>query len=57
MDGGCVAEFDTVLNLYDSEQSIFRSLCNEANLQRSDILRIRAEHAGVAQLPGIDEIR
>ncbi|KAJ7852952.1 multidrug resistance-associated ABC transporter [Mycena leptocephala] len=40
-----VAEFDTVLNLYDKEDSIFRSLCNEANLQRGDILRIRAENA------------
>ncbi|KAG6873111.1 hypothetical protein C0995_002774 [Termitomyces sp. Mi166 len=44
MDAGKVAEFDTVLNLYDNESSIFRSLCNEANLQRPDILRIRAEH-------------
>ncbi|KAF9466028.1 multidrug resistance-associated ABC transporter [Collybia nuda] len=44
MDAGEIAEFDTVLNLYDNETSIFRSLCNEANLQRSDILRIRAEH-------------
>ncbi|KAG6849131.1 hypothetical protein H0H93_011041, partial [Arthromyces matolae] len=44
MDDGEVAEFDTVLNLYDNETSIFRSLCNEANLQRSDILRIREEH-------------
>ncbi|KAG6889349.1 hypothetical protein C0992_005577 [Termitomyces sp. T32_za158] len=44
MDAGKVAEFDTVLNLYDNDSSIFRSLCNEANLQRSDILRIRAEH-------------
>ncbi|KAG6877944.1 hypothetical protein C0993_001802 [Termitomyces sp. T159_Od127] len=44
MDAGKVVEFDTVLNLYDNESSIFRSLCNEANLQRSDILRIRAEH-------------
>ncbi|KAJ7832830.1 multidrug resistance-associated ABC transporter [Mycena leptocephala] len=45
MDQGQVAEFDTVLNLYDKEDSIFRSLCNEANLQRGDILRIRAENA------------
>ncbi|KAG6813847.1 hypothetical protein H0H92_006791 [Tricholoma furcatifolium] len=44
MDGGEVAEFDTVMNLYDNESSIFRSLCNESNLQREDILRIRAEH-------------
>ncbi|KAF9466008.1 multidrug resistance-associated ABC transporter [Collybia nuda] len=44
MDGGKIAEFDTVLNLFDNETSIFRSLCNEANLQRADILRIRADH-------------
>ncbi|KAJ7457054.1 multidrug resistance-associated ABC transporter [Mycena latifolia] len=44
MDQGQVAEFDTVLNLFDNEDSIFRSLCNEANLQRADILRIRAEN-------------
>jgi len=43
MDAGEIAEFDTVLNLYDNETSIFRSLCNEANLQRADILRIRAD--------------
>ncbi|KAF8884421.1 ATP-dependent bile acid permease [Gymnopilus junonius] len=41
MDQGKVAEFDTVLNLYDNETSIFRSLCDEANLSRADILRIR----------------
>ncbi|KAK7050453.1 oligomycin resistance ATP-dependent permease YOR1 [Favolaschia claudopus] len=45
MDQGQVAEFDTVLNLYDKRDSIFRSLCDEANLQRTDILRIRAENA------------
>ncbi|KAJ7746241.1 multidrug resistance-associated ABC transporter [Mycena metata] len=45
MDQGQVAEFDTVLNLFDKEDSIFRSLCNEANLQRPDIVRIRAENA------------
>ncbi|KAJ7036806.1 multidrug resistance-associated ABC transporter [Mycena alexandri] len=45
MDQGQVAEFDTVLNLFDKEDSIFRSLCNEANLQRPDILKIRAENA------------
>ncbi|GJJ12857.1 hypothetical protein Clacol_007102 [Clathrus columnatus] len=42
MDAGQVAEFDTPLNLYDREDSIFRSLCEEANLSRQDILRIRA---------------
>ena len=44
MDGGRVAEFDTVLNLFDKADSIFRSLCDEANLQRADIVKIRAEH-------------
>lgn len=45
MDQGQVAEFDTVLNLFDKRDSIFRSLCNEANLARPDIEKIRAEHA------------
>ncbi|KAF5360291.1 hypothetical protein D9758_009169 [Tetrapyrgos nigripes] len=49
MDAGRVAEFDTVLNLYDKEDSIFRSLCNEANLQRPDILRIRASHGEIVK--------
>ncbi|EFI26687.1 ATP-binding cassette [Coprinopsis cinerea okayama7 len=44
MDEGRVAEFDTVLNLYDKEGSIFRALCDEANLSRADILKIRGEH-------------
>jgi hypothetical protein len=48
MDVGEVAEFDTVLNLFDKEDSIFRSLCNEANLQRADILRIRADHNAIS---------
>ena len=43
-DAGKIAEFDTVMNLFDDEQSIFRSLCDEVNLQRADILRIRDEH-------------
>ncbi|KIM74542.1 hypothetical protein PILCRDRAFT_701122 [Piloderma croceum F 1598] len=43
MDGGEVAEYDTVLNLFDQHDSIFRSLCNEAGLSRQDILRIRQE--------------
>jgi ABC-type multidrug transport system fused ATPase/permease subunit len=43
MDNGEIAEFDTVLNLFDKEDSIFRSLCNEAGLSREDILRIRQE--------------
>ncbi|KAF7982734.1 hypothetical protein HWV62_26606 [Athelia sp. TMB] len=43
MDRGEVAEYDTVLNLFDNERSIFRSLCDEAGLSRQDILRIRQE--------------
>jgi hypothetical protein len=43
MDDGKVAEFDTVLNLFDKHDSIFRCLCNEAGLSRQDILRIRQE--------------
>ncbi|CAL1711021.1 unnamed protein product [Somion occarium] len=42
MDAGKVVEHDTPLNLFDKEDSIFRSLCNEAGLTRQDILRIRA---------------
>ncbi|KDQ53927.1 hypothetical protein JAAARDRAFT_38897 [Jaapia argillacea MUCL 33604] len=42
MDSGEVAEFDTPLNLFDRETSIFRSLCNEAGLTKQDIIRIRA---------------
>ncbi|KAJ7893786.1 multidrug resistance-associated ABC transporter [Mycena leptocephala] len=44
MDAGKVVEFDTVLNLFDRSESIFRSLCEQANLSRADILRIRAEN-------------
>ncbi|KAJ7890947.1 multidrug resistance-associated ABC transporter [Mycena olivaceomarginata] len=45
MDAGKVVEFDTVLNLFDRSDSIFRSLCEQANLSRADILRIRTENA------------
>ncbi|KAL0563934.1 hypothetical protein V5O48_018123 [Marasmius crinis-equi] len=50
MDAGQVVEFDTVLNLFDKKDSIFRSLCAEANLQRADILRIRAGHQAATPL-------
>ena len=43
MDNGEIAEFDTVINLFDKEDPVFRSLCNEAGLSRQDILRIRQE--------------
>ena len=49
MDAGRVAEFDTPLNLFDREDSIFRSLCNEASLSREDIVRIRASVTNIAQ--------
>ncbi|EMD36548.1 hypothetical protein CERSUDRAFT_115579 [Gelatoporia subvermispora B] len=51
MDAGQVAEFDTPLNLFDREDSIFRTLCNEAGLTRQDILRIRATGAISSALP------
>ncbi|KAK7682822.1 hypothetical protein QCA50_014206 [Cerrena zonata] len=42
MDAGKVAEYDAPLNLFDKDDSIFRSLCNEAGLSRQDVVRIRA---------------
>ena len=51
MDQGKIAEFDTPLNLYDKEGSIFRSLCNEANLSRQDIVRIRSTVQGQISVP------
>ena len=48
MDAGRVAEFDTPLALFDRADSLFRALCNEANLARADILRIRATVHGAA---------
>jgi ATP-binding cassette subfamily C (CFTR/MRP) protein 1 len=45
MDDGNVAEFDSVLALFDRTDSLFRSLCNEAQLTRADITKLRAEHA------------
>lgn len=59
MDGGKLAEFDTVLNLFDKDDSIFRSLCDEAGLSRQDILRIRADVAFPASPSGvhIDEVQ
>jgi ATP-binding cassette, subfamily C (CFTR/MRP), member 1 len=48
MDAGRVAEFDTPLNLFDRQDSIFRSLCDEASLSRQDIERIRASVATLA---------
>jgi ATP-binding cassette subfamily C (CFTR/MRP) protein 1 len=49
MNEGKIAEFDTVLNLFDKTDSIFRSLCDEANLQRVDIVKIRNENSVVFQ--------
>lgn len=47
MDAGEVIEFDTPLALFDKEDSVFRSLCNEAGLTRHDIVRIRSSVDGV----------
>lgn len=41
MDDGKVVEFDTVLDLFDKTDSIFRSLCDEASLERTDLLRLK----------------
>ena len=46
MDAGRVVEFAAPLALFDREDSIFRSLCNEASLSRQDILKIRASVHG-----------
>jgi hypothetical protein len=51
MDAGRVAEFDTPLNLFDRTDSIFRSLCDEANLSRQDILKIRGSVTKDAENP------
>ena len=51
LDKGELAEFDTPLNLYDKEGSIFRSLCNKANLSRQDIVRIRSTVQGQISVP------
>jgi ATP-binding cassette subfamily C (CFTR/MRP) protein 1 len=48
LDAGRVAEYDTPLALFDKEDSIFRSLCREAGLNRADIVRIRST-VGVAE--------
>ena len=48
LDVGRVAEYDTPLALFDKEDSIFRSLCREAGLNRADIVRIRST-AGVSE--------
>lgn len=42
MDGGCVAEYDTPLALYDDHSSIFYGMCEAAGLSRFGIECIRA---------------
>ncbi len=42
MDAGFIAELDTPLALFDKEGSIFRGMCDAANLTREQIVRIRA---------------
>ncbi len=44
MDDGNVAEFDSALRLFDREDSLFRALCDEAQLTRADIMEYRKEH-------------
>jgi ATP-binding cassette subfamily C (CFTR/MRP) protein 1 len=43
LDQGKLAEFDSPLNLYDREDSMFRSMCEAAHLDRETILKIRNE--------------
>ena len=38
-----MAEFASPLELFDREDSIFRSLCGEAGLTRQDIERVRVD--------------
>ncbi|KAG7527800.1 hypothetical protein FFLO_06590 [Filobasidium floriforme] len=42
MDAGQIAEFDHPLCLFDKPNSVFRSMCDAANLSREAIIRIRA---------------
>lgn len=44
MDAGQVAEYDEPLTLFDRgpDGSIFRQLCDEARLNREDIVKIRS---------------
>ncbi|KAF9488932.1 multidrug resistance-associated ABC transporter [Pleurotus eryngii] len=51
MDSGRVVDFDTVLNLFDKEEGIFRALCDEASLNREDILKIRASASAQSNDP------
>lgn len=42
LDAGEIAELDTPLGLYDKPDSIFRGMCDAANLSREQIVSIRA---------------
>ncbi|KAJ7097441.1 ABC protein [Mycena epipterygia] len=42
MDAGKIAEFDTPLNLFNRDESLFRSLCEKSNITLTDI-----EKAGI----------
>ena len=39
MDAGRIAEFDTPTRLYDTEDGIFRGMCDRSNISREDIRR------------------
>lgn len=56
MDAGQVAEFDTVLNLFDKQDSLFKSLCDEAGLSRQDILRIRQKSLGSQEIDDVEGV-
>ncbi|ESK94758.1 abc transporter [Moniliophthora roreri MCA 2997] len=44
MNDGKVAEYGSVMELFDTPHSMFRTLCDEADLKREDIARIREAH-------------
>lgn len=46
LDKGIIVEFDSPLSLFDEETSIFRSMCNAAQLDKEAILRIRSGEVG-----------
>lgn len=57
MDAGQVAEFDTPLALFDRPGSIFRGMCDKANLSRADIVRIRTGAGKADEAHVVEELQ
>ena len=57
MDAGVAAEFDTPLTLLDRPDSIFRGMCDKANLSRADICRIRAGAGKVDESAAVEGLQ